>query len=187
MAGPAPVSVAARRYARALFTTALERGQLAAVSRDLQLLSQAFVRAEAAPWIADPRVDEARKQELLERVLEGRADPLTRGLLAVLGRRQRSALLLEIPAALQELVDRHEGRARGLVETARPLDDARRARLEQALSAATGKQVSLEARVEPGLLGGVRVTLDGIRYDGSARGRLEQARRQLAAAELAPR
>lgn len=188
MSGSAPfVSAPARRYARALMAAAQAQGALAAVAADLQRIGQLVAARELAATLADPRVDEALKQRRMEELCGPGTHALSRSLLRVLGKRQRNALLLELPAAFGELLDRLQGRARGVVEAARPLDAQRLRRLEQALGARTGKQVSLEARHEPSLLGGVRVTLDGIRYDGSARGRLEQMRRQLAAAELAPR
>ena len=57
-------------------------------------------------------------------------------------------------------------------------------KLEAALSASTGKHVSLEARIDESLLGGVRVTLAGTLYDGTARGRLETLRQRLEDVEL---
>ncbi|TAH38626.1 MAG: ATP synthase F1 subunit delta [Planctomycetota bacterium] len=187
MADKTSVRVTARRYARALFEAARDQGALAQVSADVDRIGQLLSKKELAGWVADPRVDDAQKRALLAQELGAHGHVLTRGLVEVLGRRKRGSALMGLAAAFRELVDRHEGRVRGFVESARPLAEAGKSRLEQALSAATGKQVNLEVRVEPMLLGGVRVTLDGVRYDGSARGRLDQMRRRLAAAELAPR
>ncbi|MCH2112237.1 MAG: ATP synthase F1 subunit delta, partial [Planctomycetes bacterium] len=108
--------------------------------------------------------------------------PLTLNLFQVLARRRRHSVLLELSTAYQALVDEHEGRILGVVESALPLEDADREQIERAFSEGTGKQVHLESQVEKDLLGGVRVTLGGIRYDGSARARLESIRGRLSQA-----
>ncbi len=175
---------AASRYARALFEAAREQDALDRVAADLRSLEAMVAEPQVAAWLADPRVESRRKQALLERALGGRLSTLTAGLLAVLGRRSRQALLPFLPRAFQDLLDRHQGRLRGTVESALPLDDEARRGLEAALSRATGLEVRLEPRHVPELLGGVRVTLGSTRYDGSVRGRLERVRRRLQTADL---
>ncbi|RMH05381.1 MAG: ATP synthase F1 subunit delta [Planctomycetota bacterium] len=187
MAGDSlPSGAAARRYARALLEAAAAADALAAVADDLETLGRALAEAGAGAWLADPRVPDADKQRVLDRVGAG-AHELTRGLLRVLVRRRRHQVLLDLPRAFRDLLDAHQGRLRGVVESARALPDQERARLEQAFAARTGREVVLESRVDPDLLGGIRVTLGGTRYDGSARGRLERLRARLAQAELGRR
>ncbi|HEX9793779.1 MAG TPA: F0F1 ATP synthase subunit delta, partial [Planctomycetota bacterium] len=102
----------------------------------------------------------------------------------VVGGRKRHGALPAVPQAFRLLLDEHQGRLRGTAESAHDLSDLERETLERALAARTGKQVALEVRTNPELLGGVRVTLDGIRYDGSLRGRLDSARKRLQTADL---
>lgn len=179
------VDPGARRYARALFLAALERGQLEAVAADVAALGEAFADPAAAAWLADPRVEERAKGAALGRIGE-RSHLLLRGLFEVLARRRRHAVLAGLPLAFRDVLDAHQGLLRGVIESARALGDDDRARLEAAFAARTGQSVVLEARVDPTLLGGARVTLAGRRYDGSARGRLERLRARLAETELAP-
>jgi F-type H+-transporting ATPase subunit delta len=105
-------------------------------------------------------------------------------LLNMLERRNRLAVLTQLPAAFLVLHDEHHGRQRGLLETALPLIEGEKEALEASFSASTGKQVSLEVRQDASLLGGVRVTLAGTRYDGTARARLNAARKRLQEVEL---
>ena len=178
-AGPA-----ARRYAAALFAAAEEGGALEAVVADMQLLQTVLGDADTAAALADPRVDDARLLATLQKGFGEILHALSLGLLSVLGKRKRLPLLLEVPVAFGALVDEHEGRLRGVLESAREIDAESWAALEKSLSEATGRKVSLEARVHEELLGGVRVTLAGTRYDGSARGRLETLRQRLEDVEL---
>jgi len=178
-AGPA-----ARRYARALFEAARDGQALAGVTADMKMLAEVLADPQAAAALSDPRVDDARKLLMLQKALGDSLSELTAGLLGVLARRKRLTVLAGIPAAFEVLVDEHEGRLRGTLECAREIDAQSWAALEKALSSATGRKVSLEAHIDEQLLGGVRVTLAGTRYDGSARGRLETLRQRLQDVEL---
>lgn len=184
MSGVAHAGPAARRYAKAVFEAALAADALQGVSADMDLLGAVLRDEQAAAALADPRIDDARKLKLLQSAFGGGLQPLTASLLGVLARRKRLAVLGEVPAAFADLLDAHDGRLRGTLECAREIDAESWAALEKALSQATGKRVSLEARIDETLLGGVRVTLAGTRYDGSARGRLETLRQRLQDVEL---
>lgn len=184
MSSSAHVSPVARRYGRALFEAAHDGGSLNEVRADMQQLAAVFADADAASVLSDPRVEQQRKGALLKSAFGGKLHAHSAALLGVLESRNRLALLPQIPAAFEGLLDQHEGRLRGVLETARPVDDAAKQRLEQALSTSTGKTVQLEANVQEDLLGGVRVTLAGTRFDGSARGRLEKLQLRLASVEL---
>lgn len=180
----AHVSSAARRYGRALFEVAQAAGSLDAVRADMKLLGSVLSEPSTATALADPRLDEGRKRSMLDKALQAYLHEHTQSLMGVLERRARLALLAQVPAAFEELLDEHEGRLRGTLETARPMDDESRRQVEDALSRTTGKKVLLDTTVDENLLGGIRVTLAGTRYDGSARGRLDGLRQRLENAEL---
>jgi F-type H+-transporting ATPase subunit delta len=180
----AHVSSAARRYGRALFEVSLEHGTLDSVRADMKLLGTVLVDASTAEALADPRLDDRRKRAMLDKAFGEFLHEHTRFLLGVLEKRARLALLVQVPQAFEELLDDHEGRLRGSLESARPISDEDRTKVEAALSEQTGKKVSLETTVDEDLLGGIRVTLAGTRYDGSARGRLDGLRQRLENAEL---
>lgn len=178
-AGPA-----ARRYAKALFAAALDADAMGGVSSDMDLIGEVLRDEQAAAALADPRIDHERKLQMLTAAFGKGLHELTRSLLGVLAHRKRLTVLPEVPTAFGALLDDHEGRLRGTLECAREIDAESWAALERALSGATGKSVSLEAHIDENLLGGVRVTLAGTRYDGSARGRLEILRQRLQDVEL---
>jgi ATP synthase F1 delta subunit len=174
----------ARRYARAWFAVARESGSLDSVRADAALLNAVFADAHAVAAIEDPRLDDRRKRAMVEKAFGEMLHAHTRALLGVLERRRRLALLAEIPGAFSDLDDAHAGRVRGVLETALPLAEEARQRIERALSRRTGRQVLLAATTNPALLGGVRVTFGGTRLDASASGRIEVLKQRLLAVEL---
>ena len=71
----------------------------------------------------------------------------------------------------------------GVVEatavTAVPLTPSVRQKLEDKLRAVTGRQIDLQLRVDPSVLGGVRLELEGKQFDGTVRQRLDGLRKTL--------
>ena len=59
------------------------------------------------------------------------------------------------------------------------LTDAQKAKLKEKLTAMTGKTVELACKVDPAVLGGVRLQYDGRQVDGTVQGRLETMERTL--------
>lgn len=178
------VSSAARRYSRALFELASESGRLDVVSAQIEALGRLADDAEFRALLPDPRIDSAPKAAAILGALGNEVDPLVRGLVESLERRRRIGLILEVPAGFLEFADAAAGRLRGVLESSALMEEHQVVAIEKSLANQTGKQVSLHCEVVPELLGGVRVTLAGTRYDGSVRGRLDQITQRLAAAEL---
>lgn len=184
MANQSHAGVAAQRYARALFEAAQHQNALDQVTADMHLIGNVCAHPEVGGWLADPRVEDDRKQELLHREVGTKAHALTGRMLQVLGQRRRQGLLPEIPFAFQQILDAHSNQVRGVVESVKTLSDEQRAGLEQALAQRLGKNVTLESKANPELLGGVRVTLGSTRFDGSVRGRLDRLKLKLSGVDL---
>lgn len=74
--------------------------------------------------------------------------------------------------------------AQGVVEatvtSAEPLSETQRARLIKRLSEISGKAVRLDVRLDKALIGGLRVDMQGRRYDNTIQHRLDLMRRYLA-------
>ena len=183
MVGPAPTSPAARRYAKAAFRAAEENDSLAAFEGDLGAMNAVMEVEGMAPALADPRVDAKKRAEFLKRACPDLGDA-ARGLLEVLTLKRRLEILGQVLAASTSLMDVHHGRLKGTVETVAPLAADELHSLEAMFSNQTGKEVSLEQETNPSLLGGVRVTLAGTRWDASARGRLESLRNKLETVDI---
>ena len=71
------------------------------------------------------------------------------------------------------------GIADALVTTAVALSDAQLSQLKEKLEGISGKKVLLEQKVDTGILGGVRVDLEGQLFDGSVKGRLSELRKKV--------
>jgi F-type H+-transporting ATPase subunit delta len=171
----------ARRYARALLDVALEKGNAEAVRAELQTTAGLIAgHADLSALLAHPAVSAERKRKLVGAVAAkaGVSELLAR-LLALMGERDRLALLPMVAAAYTKLWNAHRGVVAAQAVSATPLDEAQTRAVAKALAAATGREVDLEARVDPRLLGGMLVHMEGRTYDGSVRARLIALRRAM--------
>lgn len=162
--------------------SAESRGALDVVEDELFRFGQT-VRNETAlrSALLDRSAPERARGQLVRTLLEGKAQPETVRLVeyAVLERREGS-LEKELDRII-ELAAARRRRTVAVARVARPLSDEHRDRLRRALSAQAGTEVQLNVVVEPGLVGGIKVEIGDEIVDGTVIGRLEDARRQLAA------
>jgi F-type H+-transporting ATPase subunit delta len=79
----------------------------------------------------------------------------------------------------KRLADEDAGLMTAEVVAASPLDDRRKDRLRRALSERTGREVQLDIRVDPELIGGAIAKVGGLVFDGSLRTQLSQLRANL--------
>lgn len=173
-------SVAAR-YARALVDVARKEADPQVVESELASFVALYQRHQALSHVlTNPAVPASRKAALVRELVErGRLSAIVGRLLGLLAERDRLVLL-------PELLDEYRRRlldlmnvVRAEVVTAVPLPQDRVAALEQALAAMTGRTVSMEARVDPAIIGGVVTKIGSVVYDGSVKRQLEKMRETL--------
>jgi F-type H+-transporting ATPase subunit delta len=104
---------------------------------------------------------------------------LLRRLLTLLAERNRMELLPEIHRRFTELWNAHRGVVTAEAVAAQPLPAAEARRLADALQRATRREVDLRSSVDPDVLGGVLVRMEGRVYDGTVRARLRALRARL--------
>lgn len=128
--------------------------------------------------LANPGVPPANKKAIFFGVFEGLSSPLPR-LFEMLIDGGRVQLF-------REIVQRYhaEWNARNNVHTARvvtamPLGDEENRTVQKALETAISGSVEMETSIDPALVGGLKVEIDGHLFDGTVKGRLEALRQHL--------
>ncbi|HYC78142.1 MAG TPA: ATP synthase F1 subunit delta [Planctomycetota bacterium] len=173
----------ARRYATALLQLAKDRGVVDAVAVDLAELKGAI---DADPSIlaklADPKARGVEKRRLVEERLASGRHELVKNLLSVLVQRRREVILADFFFAFGEELEKASGVLRVEVETAKEADPAFLKNLSDRLAAATSRPVTLEARVRPELLGGLRLVAESKMVDAAVSSKLDRLKRKLLSA-----
>jgi F-type H+-transporting ATPase subunit delta len=101
-------------------------------------------------------------------------DPITTNFLGVLARNGRKGELRKVIRAFRRLASEHRGEATAEVVTARPLNDDQLAQLRQQLRTRAGRDVNIDASVDPDILGGIVVKLGSQQIDASIRTKLNR-------------
>jgi F-type H+-transporting ATPase subunit delta len=170
-----------RRYAKALVDVAAEQQVLEAVGRDLQTVAETMKRTrEAATFFASPAVPLTDKRRVLQAIAGGiGVKPLSAKFLNLVLEKRRFPYLGEITLAYEELTDERLGRGKATVTSAVPLSEPILHGLKERLRIATGKEIYLEARVDPAIVGGLVAQIGSTIYDGSLRTQLKKVRERL--------
>ena len=166
----------AGRYASALFDLARDQRQIESVGNSLEALSQALVDSkDFAELVASPLVsrDEAGKA-FAALAPQLNLDPITTNFVGVLARNGRKNELRNVIRAFRRLAAEHRGEATAEVVTARPLTDDQLAALKAQLRTRAGRDVNIDATVDPNILGGIVVKLGSQQIDASIRTKLNR-------------
>jgi len=163
------------RYAQALFDLAVENNTLDAVEADLKALQAACQdSADLRRVLASPGYSAEDKGKALSAIAEAAGmHQATRNFLGVLAANRRASALPAVIAAFQRLSAAHRGVVAAEVVTAVKLTAAQAKGVKAALAQALGKEPEITTRVDPAILGGLRVKVGSRLFDASLRSKLD--------------
>ena len=166
----------AGRYASALFDLAREQRQIESIANSLEALSQALVDSkDFNELVTSPLVSREEAGKAFDALAPQLGlDPLTANFLGVLARNGRKSQLQSVIRAFRRLAAEHRGETTAEVVTARPLNDDQLAALKQQLRTRAGRDVTIDATVDPNILGGIVVKLGSQQIDASIRTKLNR-------------
>ena len=173
---------AAIRYARALFDVAgSEQHSLEEIETQLAAFADLFHEHPTLQKVLiNPAVPVARKKAAVAEIATTLGlTPILTKLLALLAERDRLVLVPDLLSAYRERLLDHQHVVRAEVTTAVPLSPDRTREIEQRLARMTGKTVTVSARVDPSIIGGVVTRIGGTVYDASVTHQLERMRTRL--------
>jgi F-type H+-transporting ATPase subunit delta len=159
----------AGRYASALLDTANEQGQLAAVEQDINNISKLIDDSDDLRRMVRSPVFSAEDQTRAIDAVLGKAGvaPLTMNFFKLLVRNRRLFAAQDIIKAFKALAANARGEVQAEVASAVALNDAQLNELRDTLKASVGKDVMLETKVDPSLLGGLVVKIGSRMIDSS--------------------
>ena len=170
------VSGIAERYAAALFDLADERRTFDEVASDLrQLRTMLAASVDLSRLVRSPILTRGEQGKGISALAaQAGFSPLVGDFLAVVAKNRRLfAIPAMIEAYLEKLAERR-GEITAEVVAARPLSDTQLAMLSEQLRRSVGRRVSVDARVDSGLIGGMIVKVGSRMVDGSLRSKLQR-------------
>ncbi len=162
-------------YAIALFELAEERQALDAVLEDIQgLKSLETDYSDYLRFLDSPSISIHNKEISLERVFSQFVHPMTLQFLKVVCRKGRIASLPGILNDFETLNRGKHGVIMGKLTTAIELSDEELRQIADRIGQYAGKMVELEHRIDPDLIGGMTLEIEGTRIDGSVKNQLKR-------------
>jgi F-type H+-transporting ATPase subunit delta len=168
----------AERYANALFALAVEADAVAGVEQDLDgFVALMTASADFARLVRSPVFSADAQVRAVSAVLaRAGIGGLVANLVKLAASNRRLFAVPDVVDAYKRLAAAHRGEVSADVTSAEPLAEAHVAALKQALKASLGKDVTLHASVDPGLIGGLVVRVGSRMIDGSLRTKLNSLR-----------
>jgi F-type H+-transporting ATPase subunit delta len=162
------------RYATALFDLAREAKAIDSVALSLAIVKAVLAQSDDFKALTTnpllTRDDAAKGAAAVAGHLK--LDPLTANFLGVLAQNRRLGQLGAVISAFNALAAAHRGETTAEVTSAHPLDAAQLEALKNKLKARVGRDVAVDLKVDPAILGGLIVKIGSRMIDSSIRTRL---------------
>jgi F-type H+-transporting ATPase subunit delta len=170
----------AQVYGRSLFQVALEHGRVDELREQLGQFADALDQhRELAVFFFSPYFSSQEKRDALDTLLDG-ADEIFINFLALLIENHRMPVIFRIRHEYERLWDEENRTLPVQITSAIASDDATTESLGRTIGERAGRKVTLAARVDPDILGGIIIRVGNSILDASIRNRLEQLRRHVA-------
>lgn len=163
----------ARPYAEAVFRLAKEKQALQPWSDHLAFLAAITRNPQMQTIIGNPKLTSAQVEALLLSIGEQRLDEQARNFVRVLIDNRRLALLPEIHELYEELKSQQEGVLEAEVTSAFPFSEEELKTLVQHLEQKYKRQIQAQVKVDPELIGGIKVEIGDEVWDASVRAQLD--------------
>ena len=174
---------AANRYARALLDVVLAERQVDPHNIETELVWFVDLVGGHGPLeraLSNPVVPAPRKRAAVQAVTTRLGtSPVLAKLLSLLAERDRLVLLPDLLEEYRRRLLDHENIVRAEVTTAAPIGEAKTRAVAESLAVATGRTVTVAARVDPSIIGGVVARIGSTVYDGSITTQLQNIKKRL--------
>ncbi len=171
----------AKRYGGSLYDLAVEEGLESRLLQELDLAAEIFRREpDYLRLLSTPSIPKKERTALLDQAFGGSVHLYLVNFLKILCDEGALRELSGCARAYRVRYNHDHGILEVTAVSAVELEDAAREKLRAKLAAMTGKTIELTVRVDPSVLGGIRLDMEGTRLDGTVRHRLDALRADIA-------
>ena len=161
-------------YGKALFEAARDMNKVDQILEELKAISVIFKQEpDFYEFFITPVLSGPEKKKVIEKVFAGRISNEMYNFLLILIDKRRTESFNRIAREYQKLVDEHLGMSSGTVVSAVPLTEDQVNSFEEKTGKLLKKNIKLTNKIEPSILGGVKVFIEGKVIDASIRKQLQ--------------
>ena len=121
-----------------------------------------------------PGISASEKKEVLENIFAGKISDVFMNFLLVLVDKRRAGRLVQIMKVYEHLIEKEEGVSYGTVYSVVPLSEERLEDLEAQTARLLQTKVKLENQLQPDLIAGFRILIEGKIIDASYKKKFEE-------------
>jgi F-type H+-transporting ATPase subunit delta len=162
----------ARPYAEAVFKLAQQTATLDQWSEQLSAMAAIATHPQIVALIGDPNLSNPQRVQLFFDLMRGEAGAEVRSFVTLLAENDRLALLPEIREHFEAYKNDVQGVVDAQIDTALALDDGQLRTLVADLERRFKRRINPQVKVDPNLIGGVKVVVGDTVIDGTVRGKL---------------
>ena len=167
-------------YGEALYDLASGEGLSETILQELTVLEESFSQSpEFLRLLAAQSLSKQERCGILDDSFRGKLHPYVLNFLKIITEKGYPKHFFDCAAAYREYYNRDNGILPVTAITATALSAEQSDRLCEKLAASTGKTIQLTNKLDPGVIGGIRLDYDGKRLDGTIAQRLDAIRKTL--------
>lgn len=178
--------IISRRYAEALFQLAVEQNCVDKYSDEVKLVYDTLTSdSEILRVLNHPQIGSDKKLYILNSAFKDSVDNDILAFLSIIFKKNRENELTDILNTFLNKVLDYKGIVTAVVESAAPLKESKLNEIKDKLSSKLNKQVEIEAKVVPELIGGLKIAVCGHIIDNTVKSQLEDMKKTLLDLRLA--
>ena len=167
-----PMTEVDTRYATALYEMALAGGSLEEFLSQVTFLRDTLEDASVRRILTHPQISRAAKHDFFRDSFEGRIHVDLQGFLHLMVENRREEFLVSTLSALVSMIDEHMRKTTATIISAVELSDEQCSAIKQVLSRKLDKQVEIAVKVDPTVVGGFYIQVDGFFIDRTVKKQL---------------
>jgi len=167
-------------YGTALYEAAKETGKVELIMKEAEEVLEIFKQEpELFDFINYPAISAVEKKDVLEKIFGGKISEELLNFICILIDKRRSLGFEKMIKVYKKLVDKEEGLSYGIVYSVKPLTEERMKELEEEASKLFNYNVRLTNEIDPKLMGGIKLKVEGKLIDASIRTKFDQLGSQI--------
>lgn len=164
-------------YGQSLYELARDENLGADIQQQLESLRQSFQEApEFLTLLSTPSLSKSERCQILDESFRGNVHPYVLNFLKILTEKGYIRYFSDCCGAYTDSYNADNGILPVTAVTAVPMRENQAETLTRKLSAITGKQIQLRRKIDPTVLGGIRLDYDGQRLDDTVSHRMDKLR-----------